>query len=272
MSDPGGVTIGRHLVDGRELGYRRAGHGPPVLLLHDAFGDSRQWQPQLVDLSDEFTVVAWDAPGCGGSFDPPETFTLADFADQAAALVRGLGLGRVHAVGLSFGGGLALELYRRHPALVRSLVLASADAGWTGSLPAEEVAARWRRGLAEAEHPPEQWVSDYLAGYFAGRVPAAVRDDVRSVMRDSRPAGIRAIASAFATADLRDMLGTVAVPTLLLHGEGDARTPRRVADDLHARIPGSRLVVLPGVGHVCNLEAPELFDAEVRAFLHSVPG
>src|SRR5690606_14896503 len=61
------------------------------------------------------------------------------------------------------------------------------------------------------------------------------------------------------------MLGTVAVPTLLLHGEGDARTPRRVADDLHARIPGSRLVVLPGVGHVCNLEAPELFDAEVRA-------
>ena len=97
MSDPGGVAIGRHLVDGRELGYRRAGHGPPVLLLHDAFGDSRQWRPQLVDLSDEFTVVAWDAPGCGGSFDPPATFTLADFADEAAALVRGLGLGSVHA-------------------------------------------------------------------------------------------------------------------------------------------------------------------------------
>src|SRR5690606_15032144 len=103
VSDPGGVAIGRHLVDGRELGYRRAGHGPPVLLLHDAVTDSRQWRPQLADLSDEFTVVAWDAPGCGGSFDPPATFTLADFADQAAALVRGLGLGSVHAVGLSFG-------------------------------------------------------------------------------------------------------------------------------------------------------------------------
>jgi len=272
VSGAGGVAIGRHLIDGRELGYRRAGNGPPVLLLHDAWSDSRQWRPQLADLSDEFTVVAWDAPGCGGSFDPPATFTLADFADQAAALVRGLGLGSVHVVGLSFGGGLALELYHRHPALVRSLVLASAYAGWAGSLPAEEVAARLRRALAEAERPPEEWVSDYLAGFFAGRVPPAVRDDVRSVMRDSRAAGTRAIAHALAAADLRDMLGTVAVPTLLLHGEGDVRTPRRVADDLHARIPGSRLVVLPGVGYASNAEAPEAFTAEVRAFLHSVPG
>ena len=53
-------------VDGRTVAYRRTGEGPPLLLLHGGWGDSRDWRPQLTGLADEFTVVAWDAPGCGG--------------------------------------------------------------------------------------------------------------------------------------------------------------------------------------------------------------
>jgi pimeloyl-ACP methyl ester carboxylesterase len=76
--------------------------------------------------------------------------------------------------------------------------------------------------------------------------------------------------TAFAAADLRDVLGTVRVPTLLLYGALDTRAPPVVAADLHDRIPGAELVMLPGVGHVTNVEAPEAFDAAVRRFLRSV--
>lgn len=74
---------------------------------------------------------------------------------------------------------------------------------------------------------------------------------------------------AFAEADLRDMLPTIEVPTLLLYGEADQRSPLNVAENLHSRIPASKLVVIPGVGHDCSLEAPEIFNAEVRSFLQA---
>ena len=75
---------------------------------------------------------------------------------------------------------------------------------------------------------------------------------------------------ALAEADLRAVLPTITVPTLLLYGAADVRAPRAVAEALHAGIPHSELVLLPGVGHACNLEAPEAFNAEVRRFLQRV--
>jgi pimeloyl-ACP methyl ester carboxylesterase len=86
-------------------------------------------------------------------------------------------------------------------------------------------------------------------------------------MREFHPVGLRANARAFAAADLRDVLPRVAVPTLLLYGDRDTRAPGNVARDIHAGIPGSKLVLIPGAGHVCNVDAPERFNAEVRAFL-----
>jgi pimeloyl-ACP methyl ester carboxylesterase len=120
-------------VGGLRIAYRRAGSGPVLVLAHGAMGDSRDWRRQLEGLSGELTVVPWVAPGCGASDDPPETFRLTDFADCLAAFVAALGIDRPDVLGLSFGGGLALELYRRHPGLPRSLVLASAC--WTSGRP-----------------------------------------------------------------------------------------------------------------------------------------
>ncbi|MCL7412208.1 MAG: alpha/beta hydrolase [ANME-2 cluster archaeon] len=117
------------------------------MLLHGALSDSREWHRQLDELSDDFTVVVWDAPGCGRSDDLPETFRLPDYADCLAAFIEEIVLVRPHVLGLSFGGGLALELYRRYPAIPRSLILASAYAGWAGSLPPEVVEERLQQGL-----------------------------------------------------------------------------------------------------------------------------
>ncbi len=259
-------------VRGRTVTYRRAGAGPPLLLLHGGWSDGRAWTPQLRDLSDEFDVLAWDAPGCGGSDDPPEGAGLEDYADSVAGLLDALGLERVHLGGLSFGSVLALEVYRRHAPRVWSLVLAGGYAGWRGSLPSEEVAARVARIEAELDRPPEEWMDDYLPGFFAGQVPEATLDLVRSMMRDVRPTGTRRMLVAAADADLRNVLPAVAVPTLLLYGAEDVRAPRPVAEAMHRAVPGSRLVLVPGAGHDVALEAPDAFDAEVRRFLRSVPG
>lgn len=258
-------------VAGLRVAYRQAGQGPPLVLLHGGLGDSREWRRQLEGLAEEFTVVAWDAPGCGGSSDPPGTWRLPDYADCLAGLIRALDLGRPHVGGLSWGGGLALELYRRHPQVPRSLLLASAYAGWAGSLPPELVQERLDQVMREAELPPEQWVRGYLPGLFTDAAPAEVVEEALAMMLEVRPAGMRPMVLGLAEADLRDMLPHIQVPTLLLYGDADRRSPPEVvARDLHAKIPGSRLVVLPGVGHQCDMEAPDRFNAEVRGFLRSV--
>lgn len=254
-------------VDGAHIAFERRGSGPPLVLLHGAFSDRRTWRRQLEGLSDEFTVVAWDAPGCGESSDPPASFRLPHYADVFARFIAALGLVRPHVLGLSFGGGLALELFRRHPGLPGSLILASAYAGWAGSLPPEEVQQRLERALREVELPPEQWVRGYLPGLFSSSVSAEVVEETIAMMLDTRPAGMRPMLRGFAEADLRDVLPRIDRPTLLLYGDADLRSPPRVAADLHARIPGAKLTFLPGVGHESNLEAPEAFNDQVRRFL-----
>jgi pimeloyl-ACP methyl ester carboxylesterase len=97
-------------VGNLSIAFEQRGAGPPLLLLHGGVSDSREWRRQLDVLSDAFTVVAWDGPGCGRSSDPPDHFLIADYADCLAAFVEALGVDRPHVAGLSFGGTLALEL------------------------------------------------------------------------------------------------------------------------------------------------------------------
>jgi pimeloyl-ACP methyl ester carboxylesterase len=267
VRDMAGVV---ELIEHRGLliAYERAGDGPPLVLLHGALSDSREWRRQIADLSDEFTVVAWDAPGCGRSSDPPETFRLHDYADCLAALIDALGLERPHVLGLSFGGGLALALYRRRPDLPRTLILASAYAGWAGSLPPDVVAQRLEGCLREADMPAEELVARWAPTILTDAAPPELIEELTEIMSGFHPAGCRAMARAFAEADLRDVLPRIVVPTLLLYGALDVRSPPDVVGrDLHAGIPGSTLVVMAGVGHQSNLEAPERFTAEVRDFL-----
>jgi len=255
-------------IDGRRLAYHRAGAGPALVLLHGGWSDGRAWRPQLAGLADRYDVIAWDAPGCGGSDDPPGEMSMSDYADALVALLAALGVDSAHLGGLSWGGGLALAVWERHPQLVRSLVLAGAYAGWKGSLPPAEVEARICRVRAEADRPPGEWLDGYLPTLFDGPVPPGTLELVRTMMLESRRAGMLPMLSAFAEADLNTVLPTISVPTLLLWGEYDRRAPvGTVAAALRSAIPAAELAVLPGVGHEINLEAPEAFNAEVRRFL-----
>jgi len=257
-------------VNGLSVAYERAGDGPALVLLHGFTHDSRVWRRQLESLSDQFTVIAWDALGAGQSSDPPEGFGIGDWADCLAGLLDAAGVQQAHILGLSWGGIVAQELYRRHSARVRSLVLADTYAGWKGSLPAPIPEERLAACLRDASLPPSEFVPRYLPGMFGASPTQEVREDLAGIMSDFHPMGFRLMATALAHADTRDLLPTIRVPTLLLWGDADARSPMTVAHQLHDAIPGARLAVISGAGHVSNLEAPERFNAEVGDFCLSV--
>jgi pimeloyl-ACP methyl ester carboxylesterase len=260
--------VNRVEVDGLVLAYRRTGQGPPLVLLHGAYEDSRIWRRQLEELSDEFSVVAWDAPGCGGSDDPPEGFTAADYDHCVAGFLRALELGPAHVLGLSWGSMLALGLYKHHPEGVATLVLASAYAGWAGSLPPDEVERRIAQVLREVDLPPEDFVADWVPTLLTPSAPQELVDEVVASMGDVHPVGMRAAVQAMGWLDHRDVLPTITVPTLLLYGDVDVRSPVQVGRDLQAALPSSSLVVLPGAPHLAHVEAPDAFNRAVRTFLH----
>jgi len=254
-------------VGGLRVAVRRRGRGEPVLLVHGGMSDSRQWGQQVEDLWRDYDVVAMDVLGCGGSDDPPEEFGLVDHADVLQGTLDALGVSSAHVIGVSLGSVLALALYREHPRAVRSLVLAGAYAGWAGSLLPEEVESRTRMVLDTLERPVEEWGPSFLATVHGVNAPTELVEASMAMLRDVRPEASRRLVLAIASADLREMLPSITVPVLLIYGQDDQRAPVAVARRLHAGIPGSELVVLPGAGHAVNIEAPEEFNAAVRAFL-----
>jgi pimeloyl-ACP methyl ester carboxylesterase len=259
-------------ANGLEIAYERVGQGPPLVLVHGAAVDSRMWRPQLAALADEFTVVAWDEPGAGRSSDVPSDFALGDYADCLAALIDALDLGPAHVAGLSWGGTVVLELYRRDPERVATLLLVDTYAGWKGSLPEHEVRARMegvRQMLAAGDH----LFDPTLPGLFAREPPVEFVALLEAMAADVRPESMRTALSVMAETDQRDLLPRIQAPTLLIWGELDARSPLSVAREFKHAVPDAKLVVIPGAGHVSNLEQPDLFNTAVREFCrpHSPP-
>ena len=248
-----------------DIAYERAGQGPPLVFVHGAAADARIWQPQLAALADEFTVVAWDEPGAGCSSDVPADFGLADYANCLAALIEALALGPAHVAGLSWGGTVAQELYRQDPALVATLILIDTYAGWKGSLPQEEVRSRVA-GARQMLAAPADNFDPTLPGLFAGDPPAEFVVLLKEIAAAVRPASLRTQLSVMADADQRDLLPRIAVPTLLIWGELDSRSPLSVARQFEQAIPDAKLVVIPHCGHVSNLEQPKQFNNAVRKF------
>ena len=259
-------------ANGIEIAYERRGQGPPLVLAHGAASDGRFWRPQLDALADAFTVVAWDEPGAGRSSDVRADFGLADYADCLAAVIEALALGPAHVAGISWGGTVVQELYRRHPELVATLVLVDTYAGWKGSLPPEEVRARIDGPLPGARLPAEEFdPASVLPGWFAGDPPAEFSTLLGEMAADVRPESMRIALGVMSEADQRDLLPRIAVPTLLIWGELDTRSPLTVAEQFERSISDTKLVVIPGAGHVSNLEAPEPFNDAVREFCRAHP-
>jgi len=256
-------------VNGVEIAYDDSGEGPTLLLLHAGIADRTMWDDLTPMLAERFRVVAPDLRGYGETPLPDGPFV---YAADAAALLEALGIERVHVVGVSLGGHVALDLALAHPELVDHLVLVGAGIdGWEheASLVAawdEEAAAFERGDLDEVS-----WINvrTWLDGPTRGEddVPKALRRRVFEMQRAALDHENAAAEGGWLTPSRRERLRDVTQPTLVLVGALDQRDFRRIARLLAAEIPGAELGELPGVAHLPPLERPEAFARTLVAFL-----
>ena len=257
-------------VDQIPTAWRETGSGPVALFLHGLGGSRTAWEPQLAGLADLRRCVAWDMPGYGASTGLPDSF--GSVAAAAAALVGTLDAGPVDVVGLSMGGMVAQHLALEHPDVVRSLVLldSSPAFGLDGTTEEEWLALRLKP-LAEGV-TPAQMAPAVMAAIMGPETTGEQRAAAVAAMQRVPADALRAACSTLVTHDTRARLGDIRCPTLVAVGEHDTETPPSYARVLADGIPGARMAVVPGAGHLANLEQPDRVNALVRSFWDGLDG
>jgi len=244
---------------------RGASRARPLLFVHGFPLDGRMWLPAAERLADRFFCIVPDLRGYGRTPAIPSV-SIADYADEVAALIpEYVGRGRkVVLVGLSMGGIVAFEFFRRHRPLLAGLVLTCTRAN------AESPeGVRRRREIAESvvRDGVRPLADSMIGAMVSARAEGGVRDAIYRMMLDQPAEGVAAGSCALAgRADSEPTLGAIDVPTLCIAGEDDTITPVALMESIHGRIPGSRFAVIPGCGHVPPMEAPEDFAAVTGAF------
>jgi 3-oxoadipate enol-lactonase len=249
------------LPDAR-IAYDAVGSGPPIVFLHGVGSNRQTWRAQLEGFSATQTAVAIDARGYSGSWTKPDTVSMARFAADTAAVIQAVGLGRAHVCGLSMGGIVALHLWRDHPQVVLSLVLADSWA-WH---PAAAAGQDARLAAIDANDMASLARTRMPAVYGPGAAPLLVRRGVETFASLDKSV-YRAASADLWGVDMRSVASSVTVPTLVLVGEHDAIAPPHLSRELAGLIPGAQLVVIPDAGHLPNEENPAAFNQAVRTFL-----
>jgi 3-oxoadipate enol-lactonase len=241
--------------------WREAGEGELVVLLHGLGGSRISWEPQLSDLSLARRVAAWDMPGYGESAPlPDDPLTFRALATAASEFTGLLGHDHAHVVGISMGGMIAQYLAAWFPDRVRSLTLLSSSPafGLDGTDPIAWRAAR----LAPLDEglEPADFAERVLRGLAGPGISDAAFTEQRNAMRRVSAAALRRSIGCLITHDARPLLAGIAAPTLVMVGELDAETPVAYSEHLAEHLPAATLAVVPGAGHLLNVEAPDLVD------------
>ncbi len=251
-------------VDSTPNSWREAGDTEQVAVLLHGLGGSRiAWGPNLLPLSRTRRVVAWDGPGYGASTRVERTDFDA-YADRAADLIRTVSPDRpVDLVGMSFGGMIAQYAAHRNPELVRSLVLlcTSPAFGLDGTDPVEWKQARLS-GL-ETFGSPGAAAPTILASLVGPRAAHVVPEAVEAMERIPMDAMMDSLAT-LPNHDSRAILPEITASTLVLVGSEDDETPPSYAQAIVELMPNARLEIIPGAGHLLNLEAPEAVNEAIR--------
>lgn len=249
--------------------YLEQGKGDTaVFLLHGVGGGKEAWahnQPALA--SHGYRTIAWDMPGYGASL-PLASCSNTSLAEALKALIEHAGAKRNVLLGHSMGGMIAQELAALHSALVHGLVLYSTSPAFG------KADGAWQQQFLQSRFAPlDQGLG--MAGLAGQLVPTMFSPDAEPVriaeaaalMARVPPHSYRAALSAIVSFNRLAALGDISVPTLCLAGELDQNAPPAVVEKMASRIPGAGYVYLPGVGHIANIEQPDLFNAAVLTFL-----
>jgi len=262
------VTIGD-----RKTRYLEAGAGWPVLLIHGFPLNADMWRPQLERVPDGWRFVAPDLRGFGPAAAPgPEAApaTVDDFAGDLVVLLDRLHIDRAVIGGLSMGGYVTFALFRRSPERFSGIVLADTKS------PADTPEGReGRRKMIELVRASgAAAVADQMLPKLLGAASARTRPELVSQVRQMiESTSVSAIAGALealsARPDSTPDLARVAYPALIIVGAEDVLTPVADSEALDRGIARSSLVVLPGAGHLSNLESPDAFSKALADFLAS---
>jgi 3-oxoadipate enol-lactonase len=258
-------------IRGVQLYYEdTGGPGEPIVFSHGLLWNSHLYSQQMEALRGRYRCIAYDHRGQGRSAAPPgKAIDLRTVYEDAVAFIQALGLAPCHFVGLSQGGFVGLRVAARHPELLRSLTLldtcASSESLWNLSRYWLLTATTHWLGLRP--------VVDQLMSIYFGRTfmkdpaRAAEREELRRQLLQNPRDVWRAMKGVITRRGVTEELSRITTPTLILVGEEDVVTRPETAETLHTRIRGSRLVRLPHVGHMSNLEQPELVNRAIRRFL-----
>ena len=262
---------GRVEVGGNRFFYRWEGPaGGPVVMMAHAMGTShRIWDRQAPALADRYRLLLYDWRGHGASDAPEGPYSLDGFAADAVGVMDALGIDRVVWVGISTGGMIGQGVAIGHPGRVQAAALCNTMARATPRYRqwvVERQAAVRASGMAPVwDMTHKLWFSDAYAD-AAGPDYAAIR----GLFTATDTAGYLAGTSAVAELDYLDRLDRISCPVLVLGAGDDPVTPPARAEELRGGIAGAELAMLPGLRHFSNVEAPDAFNAPLRAFLDRV--
>lgn len=256
-------------VGGERIHLIERGSGPPLLLVHGFPSNAAAWSAIVPRLEAERSMVALDMVGFGQSTRQPRRPMTGDaYADRLAALLDALGLERVDAAGLSWGGSVVQRLAARHPERVNRLVLLAAVSAAhvlplrTTNLLGLAVAVRFpaiarrvvRRFLARTSADPDLPVEALVRAYVEPLSLPGTLTAMRRFVRDT---------AATQPIDL----GAIMAPTLVVVPQADRIVPPAAGKEIAALIPNARYEPLPGVGHAVQFEAPDRVAELMRGFL-----
>jgi pimeloyl-ACP methyl ester carboxylesterase len=228
-----------------------------LLLLHAWPIDARMWDPQRAVAPAGVTVVAPNLPGFGGSDPAGDVLTMTLAAERALAAMDEAGIVRAVVCGLSLGGYVAFELWRRARDRVGGFVLAN-----TRAVGDSDEAAAGRRALAERLLSEGNVLADDPPPLLSEGAPDDIDERVRGWIRDQPVEAIAAALLGMAVRpDSTPDLATIDVPTLVITSTGDRLIAPEISAEMARGIPGARLETLDGAGHLTNVEAPEAFNA-----------
>jgi pimeloyl-ACP methyl ester carboxylesterase len=240
-------------------------------LVHGIGADGRMFGPVAERLADSARVVVWDLPGYGGKpLDEPLTFT--GLAAALAADLDAVGVKRAVVLGHSIGGMVAQELAATFPQRVRGLILSATTAVFgsrDGSFQRQFV--RDRLGPLDAGRGMAEMALEFAPRLAGSAAAAEVRATLVRLMSDVPEATFRAAIACLVTFNRRAELERIAVPTLLIAADEDSNAPLKAMMRMAEVVPGARLEVLNGVGHLAPLECPDRFAHLVRRFLAELP-
>lgn len=262
-------------VSGHTLAYDEVAPPEPkgtMLLITGLASKRLGWRMQMGPFGAVYRTIAMDPRDAGDSFEADGPYTTADQAEDAAGLLRALGVTKAYVVGISMGGFIALELALRQPELVDKLVLVSTSAGGKTHVP-----AGWRMRMALLLPRPRWGDRGKLAkrAYRAIMGPgyAKAHPDTMEMIaevaryRPQSAAAYRRQLDACLRHDASARLGQIAAPTLVVHGTRDPLVPVGNGKYLASHIPGARLILYENTGHVPIVERADEFNRDVLAFL-----